>query len=68
MRAKLREARKTRSSLSKREKMRRKSLSISLRLRYRALSYCQDRRRLLLGGPTGMKPKSRASWRVWLSS
>ena len=32
----------------------RKSLSISLRLRYMALSYCQGCRRLLLGGMTGM--------------
>jgi hypothetical protein len=101
MRAKLRKARKTASSLSKREKMRqkplslpfdfaygstfahhpercrmggpehvegRKNFSIWLRLRYMAWSYGQGRRRLLLGGTTGRKPTSRASWRVLLSS
>src|SRR5271170_363446 len=56
MRAKVRKPRKSRSNLSKREKIRRKpfslrkSRSISLRLRYMALSYCQGSRRLLLGG------------------
>jgi hypothetical protein len=74
MRTKLRIARKTTSSLSKREKMRRKPLSrrksllISVRLRYMDLSYYQGRRRLILGGTTGIKPKSRASWKIWLSS
>src|ERR1035441_2105688 len=51
IRAKWRKARKTKSSLSKREKMRRKPFSlrnrrsISLRRRYIALSYCQGSRR-----------------------
>jgi hypothetical protein len=57
-------------SLSKREKMRRKplslwkSLSISLRLRYMALSYCQGCRRLLLGGTA--KVQSQLEGRVVL--
>ena len=55
MRAKLRKPRKRTSSFSKREKMRRKPLSlrksrsISLRLRYMAWSYCQGSRRLRFG-------------------
>ncbi len=65
MRAKLRKARKMTSSLSKREKMRRKplslrkSLSISLRLRYMARSYSHGSRRLW-GGVSRESNQNRA--------
>ena len=58
------------SSLSKREKIlhkplrRRNRRSISLRRRYKSLSYCQGARRFRFGGTTGLKPRSRTSWRV----
>src|ERR1700721_185545 len=74
MNAKQRNARKTTSSFSKREKMRRKpfsllkSRSISLRFLYRARSYSQGCSRLDLGGPPGIRPRSSTSWRVSLPS
>src|ERR1700722_19466113 len=74
MNAKQRNARKTTSSFSKREKMRRKpfsllkSRSISLRFLYRARSYSQGCSRLDLGGTTGIMPRSSTSWRVSLPS
>ena len=62
------------SSLSKREKIRRKPLSLrksrstSLRRLYISRSYCQGETRVHRGGTTGMKPRSSASWRVSLPS
>ena len=66
--------RKSTSSLSKREKMRRKPFnrrnkrSTSLRLLYSSLSYSQGLTRLESGGTTGSNPNSNASWRVSLPS
>lgn len=62
------------SSLSNREKMRRKPLSLrnsrstSFRRLFISRSYSHGSRRLLFGGTTGMKPRSSASCRVWLPS
>jgi hypothetical protein len=64
----------TRSSLSKRLKMRRKPLSprdsrsTSLRRRHSTLLFPHGSTRVLLGGTTGMNPRSKASWRVSLPS
>ncbi len=58
------------SSLSKREKIRRKPFnrlnkrSTSLRLLYTSLSYSHGATRVESGGTTGMNPSSKASWRV----
>ena len=67
IRAKLRKARKTTSSFSKREKMRRKPLSrlksrsTSLRFLYSSRLYSQGLSRLDFGGTTGIMPRSSTS-------
>ena len=61
--------RKSVSSFSKREKMRRNPFnrrnnrSISFRLLYISRSYSQGSTRVLRGGTTGVNPSANASWR-----
>ena len=69
MSANERNPRKSTSSFSKREKIRRNpfnrrnNLSISLRLLYISRSYSQGATRVLRGGTTGRNPNANASWR-----
>ncbi len=70
MRANSMKPKKRASSLSKREKIRRKPFnrlnkrSTSLRLLYTSLSYSHGATRVESGGTTGMNLSSKASWRV----
>ena len=66
--------RKSTSSFSKREKIRRKPFnrrnkrSTSLRLLYISMSYVHGETRVEDGGTTGVNPSANASWRVSLPS